>query len=69
MTQGPRQLSSVRVLLSALSFARQASRQEAANDMGDMQNKNVTTVPTFSVGFSLMVISNQQLEVGIEIWC
>jgi hypothetical protein len=30
--------------------------------MGEMQNKN-------TLGFGSMAINNQQLEVGIEIWC
>jgi hypothetical protein len=37
--------------------------------MGETQNKNVTIVPTFSLGFGLMAVSNEQLEVDIEIWC
>jgi hypothetical protein len=36
--------------------------------MGKMQNRNVTAVPTLSLGFGLMAINNEQLEVGIEIW-
>jgi len=37
--------------------------------MGEMQNKSMMTVPTFSLGFGLMAINNEQLEVGAEIWC
>jgi hypothetical protein len=37
--------------------------------MGEMQNKNMTTVPAFSFGFGLMAINNEQVEVGIEVWC